>query len=32
VVPEGWDHRGWHKRQDDRRLLFDLAVRAVLHL
>jgi uridine phosphorylase len=30
VVPEGWDSRGWHKRSDDRRLLFDLAVKAVL--
>ena len=32
VVPEGWDSRGWNHRQDDRRLLFDLAVSAVLKL
>lgn len=29
VVPEGWDLRGWHKRADDRRLMFEIAVRAV---
>jgi uridine phosphorylase len=29
VVPEGWDPRGWRKRDGDRRLLFDLAVKAV---
>jgi uridine phosphorylase len=29
VVPEGWDGREWHKRGDDRRLMFDLAVKAV---
>jgi hypothetical protein len=29
VVPEGWDQRGWHKRADDRRLMFDVAVKAV---
>lgn len=28
VVPEGWDGREWHKRGDDRRLMFDLAVKA----
>jgi uridine phosphorylase len=28
VVPEGWDLRAWHKREDDRKLMFDLAVRA----
>jgi purine-nucleoside phosphorylase len=32
VVPEGWDLRGWHKREDDRRLMFDLAVKAVQDL
>ncbi len=32
VVPEGWDGREWHKRDDDRRLMFDLAVKAVLQL
>ena len=32
VVPEGWDHRNWDHRLDDRRLLFDLAVAAVLKL
>jgi len=32
VVPEGWDLRGWHKREDDRRLMFDLAVQAVQKL
>jgi uridine phosphorylase len=28
VHPQGWDQRGWHKRQDDRHLLFWLAVEA----
>jgi len=28
VVPEGWDHRDWVKRGGDRRLLFDLSVKA----
>ena len=28
VVPEGWDKRGWHKRTNDRQLLFDLSMRA----
>ena len=28
VHPEGWDLRGWHKRQDDRHLIFWLAVEA----
>jgi uridine phosphorylase len=32
VVPEGWDLRGWHKRSDDRKLMFDLAVKAALNL
>lgn len=32
VVPEGWDHRGWHKRTDDRDLLFRLALDACLRL
>ena len=32
VVPEGWDSRGWSKRTEDRRLMFDLAVKAVLKL
>ena len=28
VHPEGWDLRGWHKRWDDRHLIFWLAVEA----
>ncbi len=32
VVPEGWESRGWSKRAEDRRLMFDLAVKAVLKL
>lgn len=28
VVPEGWDHRDWAKRGGDRRLLFDLSIKA----
>jgi uridine phosphorylase len=28
VHPEGWDFRGWHKRVDDRHMLFWLAVEA----
>jgi len=32
VIPEGWDGREWHKRGDDRRLLFEMAVKAVLNL
>lgn len=32
VHPDGWDGRTWHKRGDDRRMLFDLAVKAVLKL
>lgn len=32
VIPEGWDGREWHKRGDDRRLLFEMAVRAVQEL
>jgi uridine phosphorylase len=32
VVPEGWDSRAWSKRGDDRRLIFELAVKAALKL
>ena len=32
VIPEGWDGRGWHKRKDDRKLMFDMAVKAALLL
>jgi nucleoside phosphorylase len=32
VIPEGWDGREWHKRGDDRRLMFEMAVRAALTL
>jgi hypothetical protein len=32
VVPEGWDGRAWHKRADDRRLIFELAADALLEL
>ena len=32
VIPEGWDGREWHKRGDDRRLMFEMAVKAVLEL
>jgi purine-nucleoside phosphorylase len=32
VVPEGWDGREWRKRDDVRRMLFELAVSAVLRL
>lgn len=32
VVPEGWNKRGWHKRSDDRRLLFELSVKAARSL
>jgi len=32
VVPEGWDGRAWHKRTDDRRLMFELAADALLEL
>lgn len=32
VVPEGWDHRDWNSRMDDRNLMFRLAVDAVLKL
>jgi uridine phosphorylase len=31
VIPEGWNGREWHKRGDDRRLMFDMAVKAVLN-
>jgi len=29
VIPEGWDGRNWLERNDARRLLFDLSVKAV---
>ena len=29
VIPEGWDHRDWVKRGGSRRLLFEMAVKAV---
>ncbi|NLG99708.1 MAG: nucleoside phosphorylase [Chloroflexi bacterium] len=32
VVPEGWDLRAWNDRQDDRLLMFRLAVDAVLRM
>ncbi|OJX38443.1 MAG: hypothetical protein BGO78_08075 [Chloroflexi bacterium 44-23] len=32
VKPEGWDKRNWSSRSDTRRLLFDLAVEAVLRI
>jgi uridine phosphorylase len=32
VVPEGWDGREWHKRGEDRKLLFEMAVKTVLNL
>lgn len=32
VVPEGWDARGWNDRNDDRKLMFRLAVDACLRL
>lgn len=32
VIPEGWDGREWHKRGDDRRLMFEMAAKAVLNL
>jgi len=32
VHPDGWDMRGWPKRADTRRLMFDLAVKAVRKL
>lgn len=32
VVPEGWDGREWIRRDDSRRLMFDLALEAVLRL
>ena len=32
VVPEGWDGRSWHKRTDDRRMMFDLAADGLLEL
>ncbi len=32
VIPEGWDGREWHKRGDDRRLMFEMAVKAVMNL
>lgn len=32
VLPEGWDHRGWDDRKDDRMNLFHLAVEACSRL
>ncbi len=32
VVPEGWDHRDWQKRENDRSALFWLAVEACCRL
>ena len=32
VKPEGWDGRKWNSRSETRRLLFDLAVEAVLQI
>jgi uridine phosphorylase len=32
VVPEGWDDRRWNERDEDRRLMFNLAVDACLRL
>ncbi|NTW43191.1 MAG: hypothetical protein HGB14_01865 [Anaerolineaceae bacterium] len=32
VKPEGWDGRKWNSRTETRRLLFDLAVEAVLQI
>jgi uridine phosphorylase len=32
VIPEGWEGRDWHKRVDDRRLMFELAAKAVLNI
>jgi len=32
VIPEGWDEREWSKRAGPRRLMFELAVAAVLKL
>jgi uridine phosphorylase len=32
VIPEGWDGREWNKRGDDRRLMFEMAAKAVLNL
>lgn len=32
VVPEGWDGRSWRHRGADRKLMFDLAVKAVLRI
>ena len=32
VHPEGWDRRAWHKRGDDRHLMFWLAVEACSYL
>jgi len=32
VHPDGWDGRRWHKRNDDRRLLFELAANAAMKL
>jgi uridine phosphorylase len=32
VIPDGWDHRGWDGRKDDRQALFWLALEACLLL
>lgn len=32
VVPEGWDGRLWHRRTNDRELLFQLSLQAALRL
>lgn len=32
VHSDGWDGRRWHTRNDDRRLMFELAVKAVMKL
>jgi hypothetical protein len=32
VHPDGWDLRGWSGRGNSRRLMFELAVKAVLKL
>ncbi len=32
VHPDGWDGRRWHKRNADRRLMFELAVNAAMKL
>ena len=32
VIPEGWDHRSWVDRKDDRLTLFSLAADALVNL